>query len=203
MSGSRYWDIVSPTHALTGPFDTAELPRIGAEPVTLTVERTVVPGRQAEFEAWAEGVQRTLAGVPGFLGAGVLRSGPGGDRYQMVFRFADAVSLRRWERSPERAAHLAALEPIVLDTRVQRTVGVEEWFDAPSHAVPHRSRLRSLVIEAAWVYPLAVAVSVFVAPHLSAVPLLPRVALTTTGITAGMMVVVSPVRTWRRARRTL
>lgn len=188
-------------HALTGPFDTAELPRLGTGPVTLTVERTVVPGHQAKFEAWAVEVQRTLADVPGFLGAGLLRSGPDGGRYQFVFRFTDAVSLRRWERSPERAAHLAELEPIVVDTRVQRTVGVDEWFDAASHAVPHRSRVHTLLVEAAWVYPLAVVVSVFVAPHLSAVPLLPRVALTTAGITAGMMVVVTPVRTCRRRRR--
>jgi antibiotic biosynthesis monooxygenase (ABM) superfamily enzyme len=194
---------VSPTHALTGTFDTAELPRIGAEPVTLTVERVVAPGCEAQFEAWAADVQRTLVDVPGFLGAGVLRAGSDGQRYQMVFRFTDAVSLRRWERSPERAAHLAALEPIVLETRVQRTVGVDEWFDAPSHAVPKRSRAHTLLVESAFVYPLAVAVSVFVAPRLNAVPLLGRVALTTGGITAGMMLVVTPLRRWRRGQRSL
>ena len=31
--------------ALTGPFDTAQLPRVAPDPVTITVARTVVPGQ--------------------------------------------------------------------------------------------------------------------------------------------------------------
>jgi antibiotic biosynthesis monooxygenase (ABM) superfamily enzyme len=193
---------VRPSPSLTGPFDTAELPRISREPVTVTVERTIVPGREAEFEAWAVDVQSSLASFEGFLGAGVLRPGPGGGQYQIVFRFTDPVSLRRWERSPERAEHLARLDPLVLDTRVQRTVGVDEWFDAPTHAVPARRRWHTILVEVAWVYPVAVVVSLFLSPHLTAIPLLPRIALTTTFITTVMLVAVTPFRRWRRRRRT-
>ena len=192
-----------PDTTLTGAFDTAELPRLGPEPVTLTVERVVVPGREADFETWANEVLATLAAVPGFLGGGLLRSGPEGRAYQLVFRFTDAVSLRRWERSPERLAHLARLDEMVVDTRVQRTVGVDTWFDAPAHVKPRRSRMHTVFVEVAWVYPCAAVVTVFVAPHLGSVPLLPRIALTTTVITSVMLLVVTPIRAWRRGRRSL
>lgn len=196
-------DAVNVTPSLTGPFDTAELPRLSREPVTVTVERTVVPGREADFEAWAAQVQRVLGSFPGFLGAGVLRPGAGGGQYQIVFRFNDPVSLRRWERSAERAEQLALLEPLVLDTRVQRTVGVEEWFEAPSHAVPKRRAWHQILVDVAWVYPVATGVSLFLAPHLTAIPLLLRIALTTTLITAVMLLGVTPLRRWRRGRRSL
>jgi len=188
--------------SLTGPFDTTELPRIAADPVTVTVERTVVRGREAEFEAWADDVQHALATFPGFLGAGVLRPAPGSGEYQIVFRFIDAVSLRRWERSAERLACLDRLQPLVADTRVQRTVGVDQWFQAPAHLEPNRPRWRRIVGDVAWIYPLAVAVSIFVAPHLNVIPILPRILLTTTAITALATVVIHPVRRWNRRRRT-
>ncbi len=194
---------VNVTPSLTGPFDTAELPRISREPVTVTVERTVVPGREVDFEVWAHDVQRVLASFPGFLGAGVLRPGDGGGQYQIVFRFNDPVSLRRWERSEERAEHLARLESLVLDTRVQRTVGVEEWFVAPAHAQPQRRAWHQIMVDVAWVYPVATGVSLFLSPRLTAIPLLLRIALTTTFITAVMLLGVTPLRRWRRGRRTL
>jgi uncharacterized protein len=188
---------------LTGSFDTTELPRIGPDPVTVTVERTVVRGREAEFEAAAVEIQTLLAAFPGFLGAGVLRPAPGGGQYQIVFRFIDALSLRRWERSPERAAWLDRLEPLVADTRVQRTVGIEEWFAAPQHVAPRQPLWRRIAGDVVWIYPLAAIVSVFLSPYLIDIPLLPRVLVTTTLITALATLFVHPVRVWNRRRRTL
>jgi len=54
----------------------------GGEPVTVTVARRVAPGREGEFEAWAEKLTRASALFPGFLGAGLQRwlYAPPGDR---------------------------------------------------------------------------------------------------------------------------
>ena len=110
--------------ALSGPFDTAQLPRVASDPVTVTVARTVLPGYEAEFLRWADDVVATVRSFHGCLGAGVLHPGPDGGEYQIVFRFIDGLHLRLWERSPQRAALMQAAEPFVTGERGQRTVGV-------------------------------------------------------------------------------
>ena len=62
--------------ALSGSFDTEQLPRIAPEPVTVTVARTIRPGFEAQYLQWADDVVSTLRTVHGCLGAGVLLPGP-------------------------------------------------------------------------------------------------------------------------------
>ena len=152
--------------ALTGPFATSELPRIGVDPVTVTVSRDIAPGHEAAFEAWTEEVERAIVAFPGCLGVGVLKAGATGGCYHVVFRFSDLVALRRWERSPERLELLARLEPSVLATRVQRTVGVEQWFDAPALVERPRPWWRRWLGDAAWITPIALVMTFVVSPHL-------------------------------------
>ena len=51
--------------ALSGPFDTAQLPRVASDPVTVTVARTVLPGYEAEFLRWADDVVATVRSFHG------------------------------------------------------------------------------------------------------------------------------------------
>ena len=76
---------------LSGPFDTAQLPRIAPTPVTVTVARSVVPGFEAQYVQWTEEVVATLRKFHGCLGAGVLHPGPDGGEHQIVFRFVDGL----------------------------------------------------------------------------------------------------------------
>jgi antibiotic biosynthesis monooxygenase (ABM) superfamily enzyme len=191
---------VSPTTTLTGPFDTSELPRLGSDPVTVTVSRVVLPGRENEFEAWAGEVEETLAGFPGCLGAGLLRPGPAGGPYQIVFRFTDPVSLRRWEHSPERAALLAQLDDVIEDTRVQRTVGVDRWFEAPALLEPARPWWQRWVHDLAWIYPVSVGMSLLVSPRLVGMPPLAAIGAG-TALSVGLIgFVVMPLRRRIRAK---
>jgi antibiotic biosynthesis monooxygenase (ABM) superfamily enzyme len=189
--------------ALSGPFDTAQLPRIAPDPVTVTVARTVVPGREANYDAWTKDVIETLAKFHGCLGAGVLHPGPDGGDHQFVFRFVDGIHLREWERSPQRSRLVAEANDFVLSERVTRTVGVENFFELPDRAEPKRSLSHRIVTDVAWVYPVAVASSLVVAPRIAELPLEVRVVISTLLITAVMRLGVGPLRTKLRARRRL
>jgi uncharacterized protein len=189
------------TTALSGLFDTSELPRLAPDPVTITVAREIVPGREPEFEAWAETMAERVADFPGSLGTGILRPGPDGGPYQIVFRFVDALSLRLWERSPQRATLLAEADNLVTGTRVQRTVGVEQWFELPERAEPPRGFVQRLFTDVAWVYPVALVVSVTLAPSLGRLPLGVRTLLSAGIITLVMQAGVGPIRKRLRARR--
>lgn len=185
---------------LTGPFDTSELPRLGADPVTVTVSRIVSAGREPEFEAWATAVERALAEFPGCLGVGLLRPGPAGGPYQIVFRFTDPVSLRRWERSPERQALLAALDDIVEATQVQRTVGVDRWFEAPALLEPRRAWWQRWMADLAWIYPVSIGMTLLVSPRLVGLPLLAGIGAG-TALSVGLVgFVVMPLRRRVRAK---
>jgi uncharacterized protein len=103
-----------------------------AEPITVSITRTVDPHRAAEVAAWARAGQDLLAASPGYLGSGWVRSEPDGPQWHMLFRFADRGSLDAWERSPERAWWVASAQDLVAGETQQRRTGIEGWFDEPA-----------------------------------------------------------------------
>ena len=188
---------------LSGPFDTAQLPRIASEPVTVTVARTVAPGSEGAYLQWTDDVVATLRRFHGCLGAGVLHPGPDGGEHQIVFRFIDGLHLREWERSPQRAVLMARAEGFVSGERIMRTVGVDNWFELSTRAEPHRPLWGRIATDVAWVYPVAIVISLFVAPRIAQLPFAVRVTISTLLITAVMRLAVGPLRTKLRRRRTL
>lgn len=191
------------TLVLSGPFDTSQLPRIAPDPVTVTVARTIVPGYEAQYLVWTDEVVAALRQAKGCLGAGVLQPGPEGGEHQIVFRFMDGLSLRAWEKSPERAELMERSKEFVLAERVQRTVGVEDWFELSTRAEPKGPWWGRIVRDVLWVYPVAIGASIFIAPMLAALPTLARILASSALITAVMRLAVSPVRGKLRARRRL
>ena len=189
--------------ALSGPFDTAELPRIAPEPVTVTVARAIRPGYEASYLAWTDEVIATMRMFHGCLGAGVLHPGPDGGDHQFVLRFVDGLHLREWERSPQRAALMAESVEFVLSERVTRTVGVEDFFELPDRAEPKRSLGARIATDVAWVYPVAIASSLVVAPRIAQLPIEVRVVISTLLITAVMRLAVGPLRSKLRSKRSL
>ncbi len=188
---------------LSGPFDTAQLPRVAADPVTVTVARTIAPGYEAQFLRWADEAVATLRTVHGCLGAAVLMPGPDGGEHQIVFRMVDGMHLRAWEKSPERAALMEKAGEFVVAERVVRTVGIDEWFELPERAEPKRSLWQRIVTDVLWVYPVAIGTSLFVAPKVARLSMEVRVVITTLFITVVMRLAVGPLRSRLRSRRTL
>jgi uncharacterized protein len=186
---------------LSGPFDTGTLPRIAADPVTVTVARRVTPGFEAQFLAWADELIAAVDAAPGSLGAAVFHPGAEGGEYQIVVRFVDGLQLRQWERSPVREELMARADGFVTSTRMQRTVGVEEWFEAASHAATKRSWWHTVLVDVAWVYPVSLSMALFVAPLLVDWALIARVAFGATLVTLSMTFGMVPIRRRLRARR--
>jgi antibiotic biosynthesis monooxygenase (ABM) superfamily enzyme len=191
------------TLPLTGAFDTARLPRIAADPVTITVARRVLPGWEAEFLRWADDLLGAIRQAPGCLGAAVFSPGQAGGEYQIIARFANGVLLRQWERSAIRNELMDRSELFVIGTRLQRTVGVEEWFEAAAHAQPKRPWWKRLFIDVAWIYPVSMAMALFISPSFVSLPLAARVLLGAAIITITVQLVVGPLRSRLRAKRRL
>lgn len=169
--------------------------------MTVTVARTVAPGWEAEFLRWADELVTAVREFPGCLGAAVLHPGADGGEYQIIVRFSDGLMLRVWERSAIRNELMDRSDQFVTSTRMQRTVGVEEWFDAAGNAEPKRPMWKKLSIDVAWVYPTALFFSVVLAPLLVKIPLGLRVLTSIALITLVMQFVIGPIRKRIRAKR--
>lgn len=109
-------------------------------PVTISLARKVVPGREADYEAWIARLIELISRWPGYLGVNVLRPGAATDfAYVIICRFASWRLCHAFEKSPERAALLAELDGMVAEEEaMKRVTGLEFWFDLPE--VPAQAR---------------------------------------------------------------
>ena len=117
------------------------------QPVTVTVARVVRPDRRQAFERWAAETLDLAAGFPGNLGGTLLRPGPDGSEYHLVYRFRDAEALAFWERSAERHAALERVRELIEEERYARAVGLQSFFTVPPKPGP-RWRMTVLTVVA-------------------------------------------------------
>jgi antibiotic biosynthesis monooxygenase (ABM) superfamily enzyme len=163
-----------------------------AGPVTVTVARRVAPGRAAEFEDWYDGIIGAASRFPGFLGSGILRPHRTGEDWHVVYRFADAASLHRWEDSPERAQWLVRAEDFVEDTKEHRVSGLETWFALPGRTAPAPPKWKMFLVTLAAIVPLVLLMNVTILPLLSGWSLVARTLVFSGTLTGLMTWVVMP-----------
>jgi len=188
---------------LTGKFPTNELPKIAKGSVTVAIERTPRTGKETEFEQWCDDMLDAVQAAPGCLGATTLRPGRGSDPYQMVFRFVDVLHLRQWEKSDVRIRLRERADQLVDSERVTVTAGTEQFFSALGEVDRHRSKVGRFLADIAWVYPVALTFTVWLAPALARVDVLWRVLISTILVGATSKYATAPVRRWWRRRRML
>jgi antibiotic biosynthesis monooxygenase (ABM) superfamily enzyme len=165
-----------------------------AEPITVSITRTVSPDRAKEVAAWARAGQDLLSATPGYLGSGWIRPDPESPEWHMLYRFADAASLAVWEKSPERAWWVASALGLVEHSPEERRTGIEGWFDEPTSVEviapetfrpPRWKQMVSIIIV---FYPLSVIANWILSFFASEWPLLLRVLV--------LVLAVSPVMTY-------
>jgi antibiotic biosynthesis monooxygenase (ABM) superfamily enzyme len=188
---------------LTGNFETGRLPKIAPGTVTITIARVPKQGHRIEFEQWCAEMQQAVQDAPGCLGATTLHPDHSNNTYQMVFRFADVLALRQWERSDIRQALRDQGDTLIESERVTATAGTEEFFNALGEVDRHRTKTGRFVADIAWIYPVALVSSVALAPHLAKMAILPRVLVSTALIGATSKYATGPLRKWWRRRRML
>ncbi|MEV5174462.1 antibiotic biosynthesis monooxygenase [Streptomyces flaveolus] len=142
------------------------------EAVTVVFTWEVKPGRVAEFERWAHGIEAAAAAFTGHLGVTWLRPEEGGRRYYAVVRFADTAALDRWLASPARAAWEERVRPFGHSVRPKlTTTGLETWFNVPEAPARPPSRWKMSVVTILAVYPFALLYDGLVAEYFHGWPL--------------------------------
>ncbi|MFA1544816.1 antibiotic biosynthesis monooxygenase [Actinomadura chokoriensis] len=131
--------------------------------VTLVVTWDVKPGREHDFEEWAQGLHEVATGYSGHRGATWLRAEGARHRYYTVVNFADQEGLDRWMQSSDRARWIDRLHGIA-EEHHQDTTGLETWFSLPGESVPAPSKAKMVVVTFCAVYPLSLLLNAFATP---------------------------------------
>ncbi|MGP4027028.1 antibiotic biosynthesis monooxygenase [Actinomadura sp. 3N407] len=140
-----------------------------ADPVTIVVTWDVKPGRERDFEEWAEGFHRAAVRYSGHRGATWLRAEGSRTRYYTVVNFSDRERLDRWLRSGDRAAWIERVRGIA-EEHQRDTTGMETWFNLPGESVPAPSKMKMIIVTFCAVYPLSLLLNAFVTPLTKAWP---------------------------------
>ncbi|MET1022339.1 MAG: antibiotic biosynthesis monooxygenase [Arthrobacter sp.] len=188
------------------------LPDSRPQPVTVSVARTVQPGRTRQASAWAHAGQELAREWPGYLGSGWVRSAADSNEWHMLYRFADADLLNDWEQSDERRWWIDSAADLVEVTRIERRTGIEGWFSQPGDtllSVPETvvpPRWKQMVSIFLPFFPLSLLANFLLHPLTAEWPLPLQVLLTTCLLTPLMTYVFLPVTTrllgpWLRSKR--
>ncbi|MEU4688096.1 antibiotic biosynthesis monooxygenase [Actinoplanes sp. NPDC023714] len=169
--------------------------------VTVAITRRVDPEKSAEMAAWVRAGASLAETFPGFLGTGWVRPEVGSSEWHMLYRFADAESLRDWEESAQRRWWLSSAEGFVEHTRVERRTGIEGWFDPPRDqeidqpgpppaAAPPRWKQAVTI----WLgfFPVSLLSAVLLTPHITTLNVVLKTLISTLVLTPIMTYLVLP-----------
>ena len=152
-------------------------------PVTVLVARRVRPGKEVEFEKWASELTRAASSFDGFLG----------EFWHVVYRFASADELARWEQSQVRSKLLVHGEQVMSTSHERRMTGLETWFEVPGRTAPAPPRWKMFLVTSIVIFVIQLILNLVlyrVVP--SPIALVPRVALISFSVSALMTWVVKP-----------
>lgn len=158
----------------------------------MTVARRVHPGREAEFETWADRLTEQAAAFPGFLGSGRLRPHGDGEIFHVVYRFESAAHLHAWEDSAIRSKLLAEAGELMETVAVQRVTGLETWFSLPGRVVGAPPKWKMFVVSGIVIYLLQVLEYSVFGRFTDGWPLMARLVLMSFPVTAVMTWLVMP-----------
>src|SRR4051812_11339509 len=99
-------------------------PVTGAEraPVTVIVGQRVAAGRDEEFRAWQEEVNRAVAAFAGFLGTEVVPPADPGDEWTVIYRFDSRENWETWMASLDRVSLLERGGALLVGEASQRVL---------------------------------------------------------------------------------
>jgi uncharacterized protein len=164
---------------------------VNSEPVTVTAAYRVEPGREPEFYSCAIGMLGAAAGLPGYLGGGVLGSGREISEWHIIYRFDTEETARLWENSLDRARWAAKAGAFTQETGTQRAAGLKNWFEGPVRMLPPPPKWKLWLVNLSAIFPLVLMFNLLVIPFLQGVnPVLRTMALclgVTATVTWGVM----------------
>lgn len=171
-----------------------------ATPITLVISEIVAPGRIADYEDWAHGINQVTSQVEGFLEVEVIR--PREDdhpEYVVIVKFDNYVHFRAWLNSPIYRDWIDRSKDLVVGrSQLHQPLpqGMELWFTLPNHGATkpaQPSYYKKVILGVLAVYPLILLADQLLGPLLGGLP--PRLGLLVS-VTFVSALLTYPVMPW-------
>jgi uncharacterized protein len=165
-----------------------------SDPVTVIVKHRVIPGKEVEYEVWAQGITEAARKFDGYLGVNFIRpSDSQSDEYVLIFKFNSYESMQRWEESPERNLWRSKRKHLTIDEpEIHRYKGWDYWFTLPPTAKVAPPRYKMALITLISLYPLALFLPMLLHPLIGWLPVAIVVFITAAVIVPLMLYFVMP-----------
>jgi uncharacterized protein len=137
--------------------------------VTMVIVTEIKPGREADYRAWAERIQKLQAKFPGYIGSFVQPPQHNETGWTTLLRFDSAANLDHWLKSKERAAMIKEGEDMIEGFRTQRVdTSFPGWVpnDPTTGKPPNKWKTAGLILLT--LFPLVMLEIRFLNPHLRA-----------------------------------
>jgi antibiotic biosynthesis monooxygenase (ABM) superfamily enzyme len=141
--------------------------------VTVNIVRTVLPGREDDFEALVRAFIPKSLTYAGHLGVHVVKPAASTSRkYYVVIKFATGKQWQSFQEWPEYLQFRAAIEPLLeREPCVEEMTGLESWFTLPgATSLRPLPRWKMALVTLLGVYPTSVLIGMFVGPWLTTWP---------------------------------
>lgn len=167
-------------------------------PVTVSIARRAIPGREADYEDWISRVTAEVCHWPGYQGVSVLRPVAATDyAYVTIYRFSTWEQCHAFEKSEERGRLLRELDGMVeSEGEIKKVTGLEFWFDlpeVPAQARPSPHKMALVVTLVA--YGVVMGLTFTIGPQISGLPVWLRALIMVTAQVTLMTYVFMPQAT--------
>lgn len=128
----------------------------------------VKPGRDKAYREWETRVQQAQSRFPGYLGSYVQPPIAGELGWTTLMRFASAEQLDDWLKSPERAALLRDVQPLIDYAHLQRLdSSFPGWFPTDPNTGKGPPNWKAAMLVLLGLFPIVMLESRFLSPQLA------------------------------------
>ena len=155
------------------------------QPISVIVDRKVLPGKCSEFEKLLKGIIQASSQCEGYLGSSVTKPKTEGDNYyQVIFRYDCEKNLNAWIHSKERSKWIKKIDELIEEpSELQFITGLETWFALPAEKkITPPPRYKMAIVTWIAITPLLMAYNYIFGPLLKDLPLVPRFLISTPWI---------------------
>ena len=168
------------------------------QPVSVIIDRNVVPGKQAEFETLLNGIIEVSSHRKGYLGTNVTKpKSKDNNYYQVIFRFDSQENLDVWIQSEDRKKWVEKIDHVLeKPTQLQFITGLETWFCLPgTPTITPPPRYKMAVVAWLAITPLLIVFNYSFDPLFKDLALVPRFICMTPWIVLIMTYILMPFMT--------
>jgi uncharacterized protein len=128
----------------------------------------VKAGKEVAYREWETKIQQAQSKFPGYLGSFVQPPLAGELGWTTLMRFDTAEHLDKWLKSPERAALLSEVEPLIDYAHLQRMeTSFPGWFPTDPNTGQGPPNWKAAMLVLLGLFPIVMLESLFLSPRLA------------------------------------